>query len=226
MDKVTINRLFHEYINSWNFFSYLLQYPFIDNLSNYLSTTPILLLSPGTTLTNHISTIKKLAPYYFIITCSSALPIILQQNIIPDLVFIVDHSVFVKNWHLRHNFDYKALTYVVDPRIDANVVDAIFPSNSYLMDCSNYLLSVLKPYLSTHSIIKGLGTISNLMLYTSIQILKSPFVLLAGQDFCFYNKLSHAKGRRNEYKFTHRGSIVLTKDDSGNEVEKIGRAHV
>ena len=218
-DIIKINRVFHEYINSWNFFPYLLQYPLIDCLSNYLSTTPVLFLSPGTTLTNHISTIKKLAPYYFIITCSSALPIILQYNIIPDLVFIVDHSVYVKNWHLSHNFNYTTLNYVVDPRIDISVIDTIMPSNIYIMNCHNYLLSLLKKYLYVFNPLKGFGTVSNVMMSCASLVLNSPYILLVGQDFCFYNKLSHAKGRRNEYKFTHRGSIVLTKDDSGNEVE-------
>jgi len=219
MDIMRINRIFHEYINSWNFFPYLLKYPFIDCLSSYLSTTPVLFLSPGPTLTRYISTIKKLSPYYFIITSSSTLPILLSKNIVPDLVYIVDHSRYVYTWHFRKEYNYKSLNYVIDPRLDYRVIDTIMPSNIYIMNCHNYLLSLFKNYLQTYKPLKGFGTVSNVMLSSCIEILDSPFIIMVGQDFCFYNKKSHAKGRLNEYIAPQRGDIIKVKDESGNEVE-------
>jgi hypothetical protein len=158
----------------------------------YLKTeVPIVVVGAGPSLDATIPLLKEIQEKVFILATDTALGTLLAYSLVPDLIFSLEAQFFnIQDFILDQSINIPILCDLsVTPQVLRLFKAAYFFSSQF------YNLEILER-LKQHNLlpvtIPPLGSVGIAAVYCALQITNAP-VLLAGLDFSFGGKKTHAK---------------------------------
>ncbi|NIZ47338.1 DUF115 domain-containing protein [Entomospira nematocerorum] len=163
----------------------------VSQLFHSCKDMPILVIAAGPSLSHHINDIQYLKERMLIICVETALRILLQHSIHPDIVVSIDSQY----WNARHvdNLNLENIIYVLEGSVHPMLIRNIPQSMRYLMDPLTPIFQPLQAILPPLGSLRSGGSVSITAWDLALQMQPSSIWCL-GFDFAYPHAATHAKG--------------------------------
>ena len=194
-NKLTLIYLGQRYV--CNIFANLPLLARASDLSELIISRPLLVCGAGPGLEKSIHLIKVFRKSIYLFAVDTALPVLTAAGLVPDLVFVLEPQ-----WHNLADF---LSTSNLDFKLVADLASApqVLRLGVYRKNLKPYLFSSEFARLSLFARLRQagllpfslppLGSVGVAAVYASRQLYQGP-IFLAGLDFSYPSKLSHARG--------------------------------
>ncbi len=206
--KAFYNNIFdniHKYLDSKSLISLKEKYP---------KEVPVIIVSSGPSLNKNIGDLKEAVGKALIVAVDSAMPILLHEEIVPDLYASIDGMKFLEHFKDEKTKEIPILTALsATPGAVRDGQTAFFEKG--INDYINAFLEkegIDAPVLSTG------GTVANTA-YAFAEFLGAKSIILCGQDLAYTGDKAHADHALSDNNSIVQDSLRLTKDIYGNEVK-------
>lgn len=209
--RIVFDELLAQYVNistvlhfsfQWtkNYFSNLMETmlnPGIATLFEKLHNKPAILVSAGPSLTKNMHLLKEAKNKAFILCVGSALRVLLNNGIMPDLVISVDGGE--PNYrHFQNLPDYR-IPLVFDPIIHHGILEE-YKGPKFVGLCNNLHFQWTSHFVEEE---KGYLKIGPSVANIALDLLKKTGadpIIFVGQDLAYTSGFSHARGTTHEVK--------------------------
>lgn len=192
--------LFYSFQWTKNFFANLkdtIISPGAASLFGKLTNKPAILVSAGPSLTKNMHLLKKAKNKAFILCVGSALRVLLNEGIMPDLVLSVDGSE--ANYKHFQNLPEHRIPLVFDPVIHYGIVED-YKGPKFVTICSDLVFKCMDFFIREN---KGFLRVGPSVANISLDLLKkmgADPIIFIGQDLAYTGGASHASGTSHVVK--------------------------
>ena len=192
--------LFYSFQWTKNFFANLKDTfinPGVASLFGKLAGKPAILVSAGPSLTKNVHLLEKARDKAFILCVGSALRVLLNRGIQPDLVLSVDGSE--ANFRHFQNLPEHRLPLVFDPVLHYGIVEN-YRGPKFIALCSDLVLKTMNFFIREE---KGFLKVGPSVANVSLDLLRkmgADPIIFIGQDLAYTGGVSHASGTSHDTK--------------------------
>ena len=192
----------------------------IEFYRNKLKNIPIICVGAGPSLDLAFDFLRKVKDYAFIVCADTAFPVLMRENIVPDMIAALDPGL--KNF--RHFEKYwvntSSITLLADPIITPHIVRH-YPGNIIFTSRESPILAFFNQNQLSSLFYKGI-TVASFMTCAAHMLGGSPLFLI-GIDFAYPCNHSYAKGtakKESKFKLDAQGKKYTEElDINGNIIQ-------
>ena len=191
----------------------------IEELFGKFQNKPAIIVSAGPSLAKNVELLKDIKNKALIICVGTALRVLLDKGIIPDLVITVDPHIY--NYRHFENIEFDNIPLVYYSCVNPNILNEHKGEKFVFKFQDIYLGEVINNYMKDIEKLNSGGSVAHNALDLAIKMGADPIVFI-GQDLAYTDDKTHSKGtiyeNNNLEDEKENKKIVSVKDIYGNDI--------